>query len=299
MGKTDEARQVVAQHLLGLPLGSQMPTTSELAAAAQAGLGTIQTALRSLEADDVIATTAHGGQGRRLVTRNLPALWAATGRGALTGVLPLPYSSEFSGLATALTQLAEERGLALQLLFRQGNSNRLQFLRSMRVDFTVMSVVAAKGARRAVSYRPLGDYTYYGRDAVVVITPVGREPDLDGPIPVDRKSFDHTALTEAEFPDAKLVHRSYLLIPELVARGEFGAAVWHQTSSSPLLTASGLAIHPLHKPSPAGDTGLSRAALVWRAGDEGVAAVLGEAFGTSQIEEIQREVMAGARIPEF
>jgi hypothetical protein len=299
MNKTDAARQVVARLLLCVPDGGRIPTVAELADAAGAGFGTVHAALQSLEAGGAIETTAHGSQGRRLTRRDVSALWAASGRGALTGVLPLPQSREFSGLATAFTVLAEEPNLPLQLMFRQGNSVRLRFLHSSRVDFVLMSLVAAQAAPADFSFRALGPHTYYGQDAVVVITAAGREPDPHGRVPIDRNSYDHSALTEAEFPEAQLVDTPYLLIPELVASGGVDAAVWHQTSSSPLLTATGLAMHPLRHPSPADDAGLSCAALVWRTDDPGVGVVLAEAFETGLLEQIQREVMAGARVPHF
>jgi len=299
VAKVDEARQVVARRLLPVLPGEQTPTTAELATAAVAGFGTIQAALRSLESDGIIELTTHGRQGTRLVRRNLASLWSATGRGTLTGVLPLPLTREFAGLATALTLVAEGANLPLQLLFRQGNTVRLESLRNSRADFTVMSVQAANAERDDVSHRELGPNSFYAANAVVVITAAGRMPDPQGRVPIDRSSIDHMVLTRAEFPYADLVDAPYLSIPDLVVSGAVDAAVWHQTSSSPLLTATGLAIHELHNPSPAGDDNLSRAALVWRSDDPSVAVVLEDLFDPNRIQDLQREVITGARAPQY
>src|SRR3546814_4948625 len=122
VNKADVARKIVARALLATEIGDQIPTTTDLAKQAEAGHGTIQTALRSLEDVGAVRTTAHGSFGRRVVEHDLKLLWNATGRGALTGVMPLPESREFAGLATGLASLADQCGVPLQLLFRQGSN---------------------------------------------------------------------------------------------------------------------------------------------------------------------------------
>jgi hypothetical protein len=299
MGKSETARQVVAGRLFGAAVGERIPTTAELAGAAEVGYGTIAGVLKSLSDDGIVTVTTHGAQGSRLVSRDAVRLWRAAGRGPLLGVLPLPASPEFSGLATAVTVLAERWDLPVQLLYRQGAGERFEFLRTGQVDW----IGASKGARRisgaGVAHRTLAPFTYYGRNAVVVITAVGCEPKPRGRVPIDRRSYDHTALTEAEFPDATYVETPYLAIPEMVVAGEVDAAVWHQTSSSPLLVATGLEIHPLRRPSPADADGSSCAALYWRVDDVAAATLIDEVLRPEDVQRIQQEVIAGERMPQY
>jgi hypothetical protein len=302
MAKTDVAIEVVARAILGVPVGGQLPPTAVLARTAQVGNGTIQAALRALEDAGAVSFTAHGASGRSLVARDLTALWSASGRGALTGVLPLPESREFAGLATGLAALAERHDLPFQLLFRQGSRVRLKFLESERVDFVVFSGQVAQSVTADVAGWVLGAHTYYRRNAVAVITAAGRDVNPRGRVPIDQNSSDHVSLTLQEFPDAKLVDTPYLFIPELIVRGELDAAVWHQTSSSHLLTASGLSIHPLSSGAnvaPGGDSELDKAAIVWRRSDVGAGQLLEEVFKVPELEQIQREVIDGRRIPQF
>jgi hypothetical protein len=298
LSKIDDVLKVVARGVLSVPVGEQIPTTSDLAAEANAGHGTVQTAVRALEDSGSVVLTAHGSFGRRVVSKDLPSLWAACGRGPLTGVMPLPESREFAGLATAFTVIAENHGLPFQLLFRQGSKIRFQFLESSRVEFTVVSQMAAAKAEPAATGWCLSRHTYYGKDSVVVITKIGEIPDGAKRVPIDRNSPDHMALTQREFPNAELVDTPYLFIPELVAEGKLDAAVWHQTTSSPLLIASGLSLHPLSRPA-LDDDNLDSAAIVHRANDAGVGRLLSEIFPSQELESIQKEVMDGTRIPQF
>jgi hypothetical protein len=299
MSKTDAAIEVVARAVLGVPIGGQLPPTTSLARTAKAGNGTIQAALRALEDSGAVAFTAHGASGRALGARNLPNLWTASGRGALTGVMPLPESREFAGLATGLALLAERSELPFQILFRQGSTVRLRFLESDRVDFVVLSDQVAQSVAGTVDGWSLGPFTYYGQDSVAVITSTGRSVDYHGRVPIDRNSSDHVSLTMREFPEAQLVDTPYLFIPELVVRGDLDAAIWHQNSSSPLLTASGLSIHPLRSAGPQRDDALDRASIVWRTNDPGVGQLLEETFKNAELEAIQKEVIDGLRIPQF
>lgn len=299
MGKTVDAVQALARAALAIPIGGQVPTTVELARVARTGTGTVQTALRQLEEAGAVSISAHGSFGRRLVSRDLGALWKASGRGIFTGVMPLPESREFAGLATGLTAAAEQRGVPLQMLFRQGSKVRLKFLDSERVDFTVVSASVAHSQELQTASLTLGPHTYYRKNSVVVITAAGAargEPDR---VPVDRNSKDHVDLTMREFPEAELVDAPYPFIPELVVRGDFPAAVWHQSNSSPLLVATGLSTHPLRHPSPNSSEALDRAALVWRSKDAAVSLIISEFFEPSFLEKVQREVMQGVRIPQL
>lgn len=300
MSKTSETRAVLAKRLLGVPRGARIPSTATLAASAGVGFGTVQSALRGLSDLGAITLTTHGHQGSRLVERDIVALWSACDRGAVAAVLPPPQSPEFSGLATALTLAFEGAGVPLHLTFRQGARTRMALLDEDRVDFTVVSASTAEALEGgAFACSELPEFSYYRRGSVVVITAVGREPDPEGLVATDPASYDHGLLTRAEFPDAQLVEAPYGRIPELVARGDADAAVWHTTSSSSLSTATGLGLHGLRHPSPADHGSMSRAALAWRADEPGMAALLDHLLDPATLALVQRDVSEGRLEPRF
>jgi hypothetical protein len=294
-----EAIVAVARRLISLPVGEQIPTVTTLGAEIGVGSGTVQAALRRLREAAAIELSSHGHRGTKLIDRDLAALWEATGGGAIQGVLPLPTSPEFSGLATGLAEAFERAGVRLHLTFRQGVRHRFAALEEGRVDFMVCSAPSARalgGSHPAVF---LPQHTFYAHDAVVVITRSDEKPDPRGRVPIDRNSRDHSVLTEAEFPDATLIDAPYTLIPELIVHREADAAIWHRTSASPLLTAAGLDIHArLRPPPPEGDE-ISRAAFVMRADDAARAAVLEAVVDPAAIAEVQRQVLERERVPGF
>lgn len=296
--RVDLAREVVAEALLATPLDGQVPTMSKLAARARTGAGTVQAALRSLENSGLAKTTAHGKYGRKLVSISVGGTWAATGRGSLSGVLPLPQSREFAGLASGLTDCSESAQLDLQLLFRQGATERLRALRAGRVDFLISSTAFASQHPDLDSVE-FPEHTYYQDNAVVVITAAGSTPNPRGRIAIDRTSFDHTTLTKNEFPHGDFIDSHYLFIPDMIASGAVDAAVWHQTSLSPLLQSVGLSVHPLTRPHHSSQRDIDRAAIAWRRDDAAVSRIVRTIFDRDRIATVQADVIRGVRTPTF
>lgn len=299
MTKSILARRGVAEAFLASPLGGRVPTTPELAEHIGVSLGTVHAAITSLEDDGLISTTSHGGNGRRLVKRDVLGLWGASGRGALTGVLPLPESLEMAGLATALMAQAELHQHPIQLLFRQGGHNRLDALESGRVDFVVTSASLAHARAEMTDRLELHPHSYYQAGALVVITP--REGAHDPPrrVAADPASADHFAMTLQEFPGVPIVEKSYMFIPAAVANGEVDAAVWHRTTPSPVMVATGLSVSQLRRPALSDIEEVNRAALVWRKGDAAVGQVLRSLYSPDEVRAVQQEVLTGRLVPHF
>lgn len=299
--RTELARRIAAAELMAVTPGGQIPRTVDLAEAASVGFGTVQAALRSLEADGAVELSTHGHRGTRLLKSDLRQLWLATGRAPLIGVVPLPQTREFLGLATALSVLAEHAQLDAPLMFRHGSAARLALLQEQRVDYTVTSVQAAKQRGSSVLFRPLSPHTYYSVDAPVIVARHDRGGQPIARVAIDRRSADHTAFTLAEFPEAELVVVPYLGLAEMIASGEVDAAVmWRQNLLSPVAGDDRLSWSELTRLSALeSEPEMTRAALVWRREDKALPSLLDVFFPSSQLESIQAEVLTGERIPQF
>lgn len=299
MSKLETARRAVAEAFLKPADGERVPTTPELAERIGVSLGTVHASIMGLEQDGLIVTTARGAKGRWLTSRDVLGLWEASGRGAPTGVLPLPESREMAGLATALKALSEQRGVTLQLLFRQGGLHRLEALDSRRVDFVVTSRSLALSRAATTAGLTLLPHSYYETGALVVITPREGAHEPPRTVAADPASADNYAMTLREFPGVPIVEKSYMLIPAAVANHEVDAAVWHRTTPSPLMVATGLSVRPLHQPAFSDLDDVNRAALIWRKDDAAVGQILRELFDPQEIDALQREVIAGRAVPRF
>lgn len=295
------AAALVARRLISAHEGERIPTVAQLAAEAGTGTGTVQAALKLLTDGGAITLSRRGHMGTVLVERDLGRLWGFASTGPVIGILPLPGSIEFSGLATAVSSAFRKAEVPLTLAFRLGTRVRIDFLTSGAADFIACSLAFAQTLEPGrFATLDLGPATYYTRNSVCVVTRAGETPDPRGRVAVDRLSHDHEARTEAEFPAAELVELPYPQIPAALLRGEADAAIWHRTSSSPIEVAAGLAIHEISRPQPKLAGELSHAVLLTLADPESPAkALLEEVVDPKEAAQIEADVIAQKRVPEF
>src|SRR5690606_32741828 len=129
----------IADHVLSMQTGQQLPTLAELAARYRVGVGTVQKALDMLRDEGCIEIEAHGQLGTFLRNANLTRLYQLVGSGVVVGVMPLPYSRRYEGLATGIRLAWKAEELPVLLSFHRGAEQRLRALASAHYDFVVMS----------------------------------------------------------------------------------------------------------------------------------------------------------------
>lgn len=242
----------IARFMISVRAGERIPTVQEFQARLSAGSGTVQRALKDLEATGALVLKARQRQGSFVEDRDLGALWEIAGYGTVAGAMPLPNSREFQGLATGMRSEFERLGVPFTLLYAHSSSSRLAALNTGRVDFVVLSSAAAEQACREYPSLQvgltLGPSTYYADNSVVVIA----RSDLTGlsstaRIGIDPSSFDHRRLTESEFPGGRYVDVSYVFLPHAVHTGLIDCAIWHRTALGLSLEDQGLRVYPLRR----------------------------------------------------
>lgn len=295
-----QVQQALARVMLRAPDGDRLPTVTQLCRDFGVGSGTVQSAMRALADQEAVSIVARGHLGTAVVSRNLCLLWQLSGAGPLECSMPLPMSLEITGLAAAFHAVADELRVQLRFSFSQGIRRRFKALEDGRTDVVVGSTTAvASLVRPDDRVLDLNDYSFYAMDSVVVLTRSGESVDRRGRVPIDRNSLDHSSLTKAEFPEAKFVDAAYTMVPELLVRGDVDAAVWHRTSASPLLNASGVDMHPLEHLSPTDLAPVSRASLLVADGERGAGDLIDLIVRDPLFQQVQREVIDQKRTPEY
>lgn len=298
--KRQSMQQELARFMLGVGDGERIPPVAALSQQLGVGTGTVQSALQALADSGALTLTPRGHLGTTVSDRHLPTLWRMSGSGSLECSMPLPISLEMSSIATAFQAAAGALGVEARLSFFQGVRRRLEEMRRGRADAVVGSCAALETlAGEHDHIESLGAFSFYARDSVVIVTRRGDDVKRTGRIPIDRHSFDHSFLTETEFPDAELVDASYPLIPEMVVNGDCDAAIWHQSSASPLLVATGISIHPLARLTSADLEPLSQAAVLTTDGTRGAAALVHEIVNHSEFDVTRRAVLNRQAVPEY
>ncbi len=299
--KASSTTRHIARMLIPVTPGQQLPTTQELAMELDVGFGTVEKAIATLRANQVIQTRARGQMGTFLEGRNLSQLWEISGLGTMIGLLPLPNAVTFMGLATGTTEWFERIGIPYSLNFKNGAQARLQALLERRADFVVLSkrsadIVVAEHPETA-SVAELPEWSYYrGHD--IVFRKNSPKPRAEWTIGVDSTSYDHVALCDEVFPECQRKEVHYVNLPYAIARGEIDATLLHTRSLVPMDLAQVLEVEPLSSSDLVLRTA-SAAVFLCHRDSTALFSVFANFGDTELIKSVQDSVIDGTRVPEY
>ena len=308
LGKNGRLTQEIARSLISLEPGRRVKTTSDYARLFRAGQGTVQKAFKTLEEMGAIALESRGHLGTFLVKRDPSLLWAVGGLGTVSGMMPLPNSKEFEGIATAFSDLFGAYDIPLNLLHLNGSRRRVEHLRAGLTDFVLLSRFSADqecaedpSLRIVMTCAP---NSFYARGSLAILTSAESGGLLEsvGRVGIDATSRDHAEITHLEFdPDSvELVQTPYHLIPDLILGGEIEAAAWHKTTRRIEAVSSDLRFAPLRSEAARrASEDLSRLTLLAPHDSEPVLSLLDLLLDSERIVEVENEVIEGKRIPVF
>lgn len=291
----------MARTLMGIQPGEQLPTIQDWMATTVAGAGTIQAGLAILEKAGAIQVTSRGGQGSVLQDRALDRLWEFSGLSSLIGALPLPYSLEFQGVATALEREFQAQNLPVHLVYVNGSDVRFDGLLHQRWDFVVTSRWVAERFVRtheAMIVHHFSAGTYYAKNSVGVLRRAD-DPEAIRTVGRDESSGDHRALSEAEFSNVRWVNVPYGQLPWVIHRRTVDAAIWHSTALTPMGIMDDLTIAPLQQDN-AKELAerMNEAVIVARRAIDATHHVL-HALRVDAMEAMHAAVIAGDTIPFY
>lgn len=99
MSKNGRVTMLLARELLAHNEGDRIKTIGEYAGYFDTGRGTVQSALRFLQDSGAISLESKGHLGTYILMLNYKNLWEISDPGVIMGVMPLPYSKRYEGLA--------------------------------------------------------------------------------------------------------------------------------------------------------------------------------------------------------
>jgi hypothetical protein len=270
----------VARVLLAREVGQRIPTVQELQANTGAGTGTVVKALRNLQDSGAVTLTARGHQGTVVVSRDVGQLWNAAALGNFRMTLPPQGPVEQQGILEVVQTALTALGVAVVADFRPGAITRLEEVYHERIHATVTSAGALERHRSTLpglAGVDLGPATFYSTGSLVVVEHATRRPRTPMRVGIDRMSYDHQRLSEAEFGERnpEYVPVPFVFAPTAVLAGDVDAAVWHSMPTVIPPELAGLRLSPLATAASKAVCGqISPAVIVARSLNPGVNALL-------------------------
>lgn len=300
MKKSGQAVSFLAGGLLEIEVGERIPTFSQFAEGREFSRGTLQNAMAALEKMGAVSLEKHGHMGTILTMKKTELLLECLGVRYVSGIMPLPYTKCYEGLATGLFNTITERSsMSVDIAYMRGSEKRIQAVIAGRYDFAVTSRLSAKKAleqgMEIELLRDFGPESYLKGQSLIFRDKDATEITPGMRVGVDDTSLDHIELTDTLVGDTPVqrVHINYSQIFNLLEQGEIDAAVWNLDTV--LEHRPNLNYRRLDFVNNDENT----AVLVVSSQRPAIRAVLDEYLDVDTILEQQRQVVAHERYPNY
>jgi len=291
----------LAQDLLCKKVGDRLDSISEYEKTYGASRGTIQNALQFLKENNVVRFRNRGHMGTYIEEINYVLLQQYSPKNNLVGIMPLPYSKLYEGLASALYLKFKDRSLNFNLAYVRGAESRIELVVNKVHDFAVCSKHAALQAKKVAF--PIEVTLEFGKGSylsehVLVFGNKGHKSISSGMrVGVDKNSYDQRDLTEMVVGDKEVEYvdiRSHQII-QSIQEGKIDVGVWNLDE---ILEKKYQDIYVVSIEHPHIDE-FSEAVIVIREDAKSVGALLERYINVDEVKTIQKEVKDGTRIPSY
>lgn len=233
MQKLGIAITSLAVEFLPLNKGDRIKTVAELAENYKTARGTIQSAIKILKEENAVTLESRGHLGTFINEIDYIKLLELTGIKSLVGVMPLPYSKRYEGLATGICKCLNDSGVNTNLAFMRGSNHRLKALEDGRYDFAVTSRLTAdfylQNNKSIQIVKSFGNFSYVNEHIIVVSKDFNGEFTKGTKVGIDTSSIDQSVLTKTYFEDLEVqyVTLNYSQFIPAIKEGKIDAAIWN------------------------------------------------------------------------
>jgi len=291
----------IAQDLLMKKEGDRIDSISDYQERFGASRGTIQNALQFLKEDSAIELRNRGHMGTFIEEINYLVLQQYSQKNSLVGIMPLPYSKLYEGLASALYLVLKDSILNFNLAYVRGAESRIDLVVNKVHDFAVCSKHAAMQAQHSGAPIKMilgfGSESYLSKHVLVF----GNEKDKkieDGMrVGVDNNSYDQRDLTQIVVGNKEVEYiniHSHQIIQNIQDK-TIDVGVWNLDE---ILEKKYQDIYVVPIENEAIDE-FSEAVIVIHEDANSVGLLLEQYIHVHEIRRIQEEVKNGIRIPSY
>lgn len=202
LNKKNRSVLFVARELLFSKVGERIAPVTEYSEKYGISVGLIQRAFVLLQNEGAIKLDKRGVLGSFVKEINNEILLEKSDLGFLVGVMPLPYSKRYEGLATGIKNNFQNYNLNYYFAYMSGSGVRLSFLRKGIYDFAVVSRLAYEIERERngdiESVFEFGANSYVSKHVLLKAPGVKKIVKIG----VDRNSEDQKFLTKEFLGDS-------------------------------------------------------------------------------------------------
>lgn len=295
----------LSRELLTYSQGDRIDTISSYTERFDSSRGIVQEVLNTLEDTKAIVRSKRGTLGTFLSEIDYKKLWEFTSWGTLSGVSPLPYTKKHEGIATAIYEEMEKKGLPFHFAYMQGAEKRATGVLEEKYDFAVLGKKSARElmlkhkdlsiAMEFAPYSYLSGYVLIYKDMELLkqkkIIRVGR--DLDSP--------DHIKWMELLAKEMNLeleyVDLQYTKMVPAILDGTIDATIYNKDTMETPAILGNVNFEDLDINKDIGDE--ARAVILVNNKAYGISNLLKQIIHIEEVDRIQGQVIDGVRVPVY
>ena len=291
----------IAAEFLGKEIGERIDSVSEYEEKYQVSRGTIQNAFTYLKEHNAIQLNHRGHMGTFIVALDYPKLQSLCKFKSLQGIMPLPYSKGYQGIATAVYEALSD--FDISLVYSRGATNRIRRVSEGIYQFAICSKHAAEKAMEdGENIKVIFDFgpkSYLTKHVVIFRDSKCNQIQEGMRVAYDRNSLDQCEITTILTKNIKGIKYIDMRADQTIAAilsGSIDAGVWNYDD---ILEKGYSNLHMKPIPKEIDISKLSTAVMIIEKDNDALEAMLRKNIDPKRIKKIQAEVKSGKRVPNY
>lgn len=291
----------LATYFISVEKGSRINTVSDFSKRIEVGMGTIQSSLKVLKDSKAINLISRGQLGTFLKDKDITKLLKFANIESLVGVMPLPYTKLYEGLSTGIIEnLSNSLYLPTHMAYMRGAKKRIEMVNDGLYAFAIVSKFAAL---EFLEENPgtinilinFGPNSFLTGHHLVLYDDKYDQIEDGMRVAIDYDSIDQYKLTlkACENKDVTFVPMSYSNFYSSLDNNEIDCMIWNSDENTSNLKPYKTVMIDVD------DDSNTEAVLVAHSDRVEIISLIDLMLDKDKVLTIQKEVVAGQRIPQY
>ena len=291
----------LSRDLLGKEVGDKIKSINQYVEDLNLSRGTIQNAIQYIESDGAVKLIKRGHMGTFVDKVDYQKLQILCEYKNFQGIMPLPYSKAYQGLATAIYECLSE--VDVNLVYSRGAKNRIKLVSQGIYQFAICSKFAAEQSINSGENIDIiidfGEESYLSKH-VLLFRDKNQSQVTDGmKIALDKSSIDQSEIVKIVTKGKKDIQfiemRTHQTMKNLLS-GAIDVGVWNFDNVSEIRDNK---LHMVPIDYNIGLYDLSTAVLVVKQGEEDLGNFISKHLKRSDVIKIQSDVISETIVPNY
>lgn len=285
----------LAKELLSKTKGERILSISEYQQKFGVSRGTVQNAFAYLKENGAVELKSRGHMGTFIEELDFQKLQTVCMQKSMLGIMPLPYSSAYQGLATALYE--ELSDFNCNLAYARGSEGRIHLVEEGVYQFAICSEFAAQKAaddgRNIRRIFEFGAGSYLSRHVLVLRDDRASKIEDGMKVAYDRGSLDQRTIMDKLIEGKKNIQLIDIRAHQTIAAvqdGRIDAGVWNDDE---IIESGYNNLHIIPLDNQFDVEKFSTAVLIIKKENDALEKILLKYIDRKRVREIQKKVKSG------